>query len=330
MLPVLAVAVLFPGTRADARSPATRFKPSLYASLGLIPSLYGRKARLLRWGALGSLVLVLAAYLIQSPVGSNAERLALLWGLPVLLAYSPLPALVSRRHCGAIGVVAGAQPRPGAASSSTDPSASRSFYAPLISELAQDGGTAPGGSRWSIRARTGRPPTSPRSSRLPAAGNARSMTRSIPIFYGRSPLDAPSYQGFLETTTRSAGWPFLMCNWTSRATAEARLIRSGLPYLTPLWHGGSWTLYAVTATRLRWCRDRCTPSSVGTVQRRALTAPSRAGACRSASSCTGHAGSARATAACAARVTGPTCKAAHEGPVKLSFSLLPAQGSCAT
>ena len=75
--------------------PFTRdaLKPSLYASLGLIPSLYGRKARLLRWGAVGSLVLVLGAYLVTSPIGSNAERLALLWGLPVLLAYSPLPAL---------------------------------------------------------------------------------------------------------------------------------------------------------------------------------------------------------------------------------------------
>ena len=36
---------------------------------------------------------MLAAYFVTSPIGSNAERFALLWGLPMLLAYSPLPVI---------------------------------------------------------------------------------------------------------------------------------------------------------------------------------------------------------------------------------------------
>jgi hypothetical protein len=321
MIPVLAVAVLFP---EPGRMPFTRdaLKPSLYASLGLIPALYGRTARLLRWGAVGSLVLVLGAYLIQSPIGSNAERLALLWGLPVLLAYSPLPAL-------AIALIAvplvwwpernlGQELR-----RSADPSASRSFYAPLISEL---------GKRWdgTRRVEVVDPRTHWSSAyvaeKFPLA---RGWERQVddarnPIFYGRAPLNSVSYQGFLNAY--AVGWVAVPdAKLDFAATAEARLVRGGLPYLTPVWHGGAWTLYAVAhPSPLVSGSLRALSVTASTV---ALTAPTA-----------GASGVVRlhwsrwlsTSNGCVRREGDWTyVKAAGAGPVKLTFSLLPAQGSCA-
>jgi hypothetical protein len=239
--PVLIVAALFP---EPGRMPFTRdaLKPSLFASLGLIPSLYGRNARLVRWGAVASLVLVIAAYLVTSPIGSNAERLALLWALPVLIAYSPLPVF-------AVALIAvplvwwpernlGQELR-----RSQDPSASRSFYTPLIAELEK---------RWdgTRRVEVVDPrthwPSAYVAERIPIARGWERQVDSArnPIFYGRSPLTPTSYRDFLDAY--AVGWVALPdAKLDFGATAEARLIRRGLPYLTPVWRGGAWTLYAV-------------------------------------------------------------------------------------
>jgi hypothetical protein len=241
-IPVIAVAVLFPD---PGRMPFTRdaLKPSLYASLGLIPSLYGRRARLARWGAIASLVLVLGAYLVTSPIGSNAERFALLWGLPILLAYSPLPAFAVVLI--AVPLVWWAERNVGQElRRSSDASASRSFYTPLITELER---------RWdgTRRVEVIDPRTHWSSAyvaeKIPIA---RGWERQVddarnPVFYGRARLDAASYRQFLDRY--AVGWVALPnAKLDFAATAEARLVRKGLDYLTPIWHGGAWTLYAVS------------------------------------------------------------------------------------
>jgi hypothetical protein len=241
-VPVIAIAVLFP---EPGRMPFTReaLKPSFYASLGLIPALYGRRARMARWGAVASLLLVLGAYLVTSPIGSNAERFALLWALPVLIAYSPLPAF---------GVVLVAIPLVWWAERnvtqelrrSNDPSASRSFYTPLLSQLEK---------RWdgTRRVEVIDPRTHWSSAYVAVKFPiARGWERQVddarnPIFYGRERLDAASYRRFLDQY--AVGWVALPdAKLDFAATAEARLVRKGLDYLTPVWHGGAWTLYAVT------------------------------------------------------------------------------------
>ena len=240
--PVLVVAVLFPD---PGRMPFTRdaLKPSLFASLGLIPALYGRSARLVRWGAVFALVMVVGAYLITSPIGSNAERLALLWALPVLLAYSPLPAL-------AVVLIAAPlvwwpernlRQELGRAA---DPSAQRAFYTPLLAELAH---------RWDGTRRVEVVDTRTHWASAYVAEQipiARGWERQVdsarnPIFYGRSPLTAAGYRQFLDAY--AVGWVALPdAELDFGASAEARLIRSALPYLTPVWHQGAWTLYAVS------------------------------------------------------------------------------------
>jgi hypothetical protein len=239
--PVLIVAVLFP---EPGRMPFTRdaLKPSLFASLGLIPALYGRTARLVRWGAVASLVLVLGAYLITSPIGSNAERLALLWALPVLIAYSPLPVFA----VALIAVPLVWWPERNLRQElvrAQDASASRSFYTPLIAELDK---------RWdgTRRVEVVDPRTHWSSAyvaeRIPIARGWERQVDSArnPIFYGRSPLTATSYRDFLDAY--AVGWVALPdAKLDFGAAAEARLIRRGLPYLTPVWHEGAWTLYEV-------------------------------------------------------------------------------------
>ena len=241
-VPVLVVAVLFP---EPGHMPDTwdALKPSLYASIGLIPALYSRSARLLRWGAAGSLVMVLLAYLVTSPIGSNAERLALLWGLPVLLAYSPLPALA----VALIAVPLIWWPWRNVTQElrrSGDPSASRSFYTPLNAELAKvwDG---------TRRVEVIDPRTHWSSAYVAELFPlARGWERQVdsarnPIFYGRAKLDAASYRTFLDEY--SVGWVALPdAKLDFAAVAEARLVKAGLSYLTPVWHSGDWTLYAVS------------------------------------------------------------------------------------
>ncbi len=241
-IPVLAVAALF---AAPGRMPDTfdALKPSLYASIGLIPALYGRAARLVRWGAVGSLVMVLGAYFVASPIGSNAERLALLWGLPVLLAYSPLPAF-------AVALIAiplvwwPERNLSGELRRSGDASASRSYYAPLLAEL---------GRRWdgTRRVEVVDPRTHWSSAyvaeRFPLArGWERQVDDALnPIFYGRATLNAASYRRFLDEY--AVGWvavPDAPLDFA--AVGEARLVHKGTSYLTAVWHGGGWTLYAVS------------------------------------------------------------------------------------
>ena len=299
-VPVVAVAVLFPD---PGRMLFTwdAVKPSLYASLGLIPSLYGRRARLARWGAVASLVLVLGAYLVTSPIGSNAERFALLWGLPILLAYSPLPAFAVVLV--AFPLVWWAERNIGQElRRSGDASASRSFYTPLIAELEK---------RWdgTRRVEVVDPRTHWSSAyvaeKIPIA---RGWERQVddarnPIFYGRARLDAASYRHFLDEY--AVGWVALPnAKLDFAATSEARLVRRGLDYLTPVWHDGDWTLYAVShpAPLVR----RHTHRHLGRTLVGAARSPP-GGRGMGCCSCTGHAGCRRATAACASRGSGPTC-----------------------
>ena len=240
-VPVLVISVLFP---EPGRMPDTWYavKPSLFASLGLIPALYGRNARIARWGAIGSAVLVLLAYFLTSPVGSNAERLALLWGLPVLLAYSPLPALA----VALIAVPLIWWPERNLTAElrrASDPSASRSFYTPLLTQLHQ---------RWDGTRRV--EVVDPRThwssayvaTKFPLARGWERQVDSArnPIFYGRAKLDPASYRQFLDDY--AVGWvavPHAKLDFA--ATAEAHLISKGLGYLKAVWQDSDWTLYAV-------------------------------------------------------------------------------------
>jgi hypothetical protein len=192
---------------------------------------------------------VLAAFLVHTPVGLNATRLATMFALPVLVAYVPLPKpTVAWRAAGVAGlaVVAVWQPPLIVADvrDAGNPTAYRSYFAPLLAELR---------SRQPV-GRVEIPPTRDYWEAAYAAREvhlARGWLRQAdlernPLFFDGA-LSASTYEAWLREqgvsyvalpATDPAGF-----SWVGRR--EAALVRGGLPYLTEVWRGDDWTLYEV-------------------------------------------------------------------------------------
>jgi hypothetical protein len=241
MVPTIAVGVAF-GNGGYQTFGAKQALISLLVCLG-VAGLCWRTA-VVRWGGLLSAVLVTAAYLLPTPVGTTATRLPELFTAPIIVAVAtvrlgtviattitvvlllPPVSITELRERG-------------------DPALSAGFYTPLLNQLTarrvagpievvptQRRGEAafiaplvPIAKGWSRQADTGR--------------NA--------IFYNRT-LNADTYRKWLDDNAISyvaiSQGPY---DWS--ATDEATLVRGGLPYLQTVWWDKTWTLYAVTKPR---------------------------------------------------------------------------------
>jgi hypothetical protein len=197
--------------------------------------------RPVRIGAVLAALGVLAAYLVHTPVGLNATRLATMFALPVVAAYA-LP----RRHlaAGALAVAVALWQPPLLVEDLVDagnPTAQRAYFAPLTAELQH-------------REPVGRieiPPTRDyweAAYAVDAAPLARGWLRQLDL--DRNPqfldgtLTADGYRAWL----RDNGVSYVAVadaepSWVGRR--EADLIRAGQPFLTQVWRGGHWTLYEV-------------------------------------------------------------------------------------
>lgn len=214
----------------------------------------------LRAGALLSAGGVLAAYLLTTPVGLNATRLATMFALPVVAAYAMTPGwpwrtrLRTRALAGTwrrgwlapvlVGLALWQPPvlvqdLTGAGGPETDPA----FYAPLREELARRPPAGrvevvPTAGYWEV-------------AYLPSVPLARGWLRQAdlarnPLFFDGS-LDADSYRRWLHANAVSyVALPEAPVSWVGRR--EAELIRGGLPYLTVVWQHPDWTLYEVTGS----------------------------------------------------------------------------------
>jgi hypothetical protein len=197
--------------------------------------------RTLRIGAALTVVLLLLAYHVPSPIGSNALRLPMLFAVPVLAAYAPL----GRRWLAALLVaVVWWQPpvmtsdlaRAGAAASGAD------FYRPLVDELRRRGPVGrvevvPLRDHWESRYVA------------PVVPLARGWERQVdvdrnPLFY-TDPIDPADYRDWLRdnAVTYVAVAPDSPPDRYARG--EAALIATGLPYLREVWRDQTWRLYAV-------------------------------------------------------------------------------------
>jgi len=190
---------------------------------------------------------VLIAYLVHTPVGLNATRLASMFTLPVLAAYVPLPR-DSRRWAvaGSLGLVLVALLQPpvlrGDVAAAGNPTTSGRYYAPLLAELR---GRAP----------VGRVEVVQTSDYWESAYVAREVylargwlrqadLERNPLFFDGS-LSASSYEDWLrENGVSYVALPDARLSWVARP--EAALIRAGQPYLTEVWRGGDWILYEVS------------------------------------------------------------------------------------
>jgi hypothetical protein len=220
-----------------------------------------------RVGALLSAAGVGAAFLLDTPVGLNATRLATMFALPVLVATARLPGwfplgrysfgrhtnrrflgghLGWQRVAGIVGILGFAWFFPLVVLSDVgdagNPANTRSYYAPLVAALKEQG--------------AGRVEVVPTRNYWEAAyvaPLARGWLRQVdlarnPIFYEQLPqgerLTSENYLAWLRDNGVShVALSDAELSWLAKP--EAALIRSGLPYLTEVWHDGHWRLFAV-------------------------------------------------------------------------------------
>jgi hypothetical protein len=209
----------------------------------LVAALCWRRA-IVRSGALLTAVLVAAAYLLPTPVGTTATRLVELFAAPIIVAVATVPlAAVAAATAAAVLLV------PPVSLTEIrergDPALSAEYYAPLLDQLAARGTPGP------IEV----VPTQRRGEAAlvaPVVAIARGWSRQAdigrnPIFYDGT-LNAVNYQEWLDDNAVSyvalSNGPY---DWA--APNEVNLVRSGLPYLRAVWSNETWTLYAVTNPR---------------------------------------------------------------------------------
>ncbi|WP_428964340.1 hypothetical protein [Micromonospora fluostatini] len=201
-----------------------------------------RRRRALRVGAVLTALLLVGAYYLPSPIGSNALRLSMLFAVPLVAAFAALPRAAL---AGLLAALVWWQPpvmlddlgRAGSAASAAD------FYRPLVEELGR-------------RQPVGRVEVVPlrdhwESAYVPpevplARGWERQVDTARNALFYEGTLTADRYADWLRRQAVSyvALAPDSPPDRWGRA--EAALIEAGLPYLREVWRDDTWRLYAVT------------------------------------------------------------------------------------
>jgi hypothetical protein len=199
------------------------------------------RAPVVRWGALLSAGMVAGAYLLPTPVGTNASRLPELFAAPMIVAVAAIP-LVAVIAAAASAILLLPPVSIEEVQDRGDPALSTKFYTPLLDQLVARGVDGP------IEV----VPTQRRgevAAVAPVVPIARGWLRQVdiernPVFYDGS-LDADNYRQWLDDNAISyvalSSGPY---DWA--AAREANLVRRGLPYLQPVWGDSTWVLFAVT------------------------------------------------------------------------------------
>lgn len=209
-----------------------------------------RTWRTVRLGALVYGVGVVLTRLIPSPVGSNVERLSLLFGVVVLLAAAPLVVRDWRSRRGVAMIVAlvvatGWQlGKPSYDVFATTPDeAWTSELRPLVKQLKRVG--ADRGRVEVVPVRSHREA----SALAPYVNLARGWNRQAdidrnPVFYENGGLTPESYHDWLRRwAVRYVVLPSSPPDAAGKE--EAEIVRAGQPYLQEVWSGVHWRLFRV-------------------------------------------------------------------------------------
>ncbi|NED85047.1 MFS transporter [Streptomyces sp. SID11233] len=249
LAPVVVVALsawLFPFSGTQPMSIATLSLPFVFAALVFF--LVPRDWKTVRTAAAVYGIGTLLTYVVDSQIGSNVSRMAMLFAGVVLLAALPYARPRSRRWYALVLVFAGMNFWIGfkgvddIVRTAPDASWARSL-APLVNQLQKAG------------AERGRvevvPPSSHReaSALAPVVNLARGWNRQAdmernPLFYDDT-LNSVNYRQWLDRwavhyVVLPQGSPD-----SSGAVQETELVSKGLPYLKPVWSNSNWRLYSV-------------------------------------------------------------------------------------
>jgi hypothetical protein len=201
----------------------------------------GRRVRTAAWLTILALLVV---YLVHTPIGANATRIAVLASAPAIVCAARGRLMMT------VGFVTAAllplSQLHNDLAAAADNDHDRGFVTALKAQLDASGLVADHrvelvdtGTHWAS------------TYLLPQVVLARGWERQVdesrnPIFYGRSPLTVASYRSFLDRNAVglvavARGNPF---DWGTRS--EAALISAGIPYLHQIAVNQYWTVYAVT------------------------------------------------------------------------------------
>ncbi|MDX6345913.1 MAG: hypothetical protein QOF84_703 [Streptomyces sp.] len=246
-LVVGATSLLFP---FDGVQPFAWYFAALpFATSVLVALLVPRQWRVMRAGAVVYAVGIALTFAIPSPIGSNAERLALLFGGVVLLSAALASRVGGRRTVALYAAFAGVAvwqiAKPVTDLINTAPVTDTVRHAaPLITELGRLG------------ANTARVEVVPLRSHWEASGlspyvnlargwNRQADVERNPLFYDGS-FTAASYRNWL----RHWGVRYVVLPSDApdgAGLAESKLITSAhLSWLQPVWHDTNWQVYRVT------------------------------------------------------------------------------------
>ncbi|MEW2548927.1 MFS transporter [Streptomyces sp. NPDC047002] len=236
---------LFPFSGTQPMSVGTAALPFLFAAAVFL--LVPRDWRTVRIAAVVYGLGTVATWAVDSQIGSNVSRLAMVVGAVVLLAAIPYTALGSLRWCALVLAFAGVNVWTGFKGVDdmviTAPTASWTReLAPLVHQLQK--ADAAKGRVEVVPARSHREA----SALSPYVNLARGWNRQAdiarnPLFYDDT-LTADNYRGWLDRwavhfVVLPQGRP------DEGAAREAALVRHGEPYLHKLWGDANWQLYAV-------------------------------------------------------------------------------------
>jgi hypothetical protein len=244
----LAVAALFPESGSEPFA-ASAFWPAVLG-LGLVAALLPADQRVLRAGAVLAGLLCLAAFVVPTPVGGNATRLAALMAGPLLVC---LPLTGRRRIAvlAALPLLAYWQLMPpvrDAAVAAGDPSTQAAYYGELLDELRPR--MAQGIGRVEVPFTRAHWEARYLAERVPLA---RGWQRQLDVgrnqlFYDKAQLTPARLHAWLaRNSVRWVALPDVPLDRSGRR--EAALLRAGVPGVAEVWRGEHWTLYEVHGSK---------------------------------------------------------------------------------
>jgi hypothetical protein len=218
---------------------------ALTAVVGLLALLLPRRYRAVRVGGVLYALGALATYAVPNPLGANVMRLGMYTAAPIAVGVLwPARGRLAAMHAGPLLVWQWLPAADSMFTAGRDPSSVPEYYDGLLHELA---------ARDAVRVEI--PFTLHHWETTyvaPAFALARGWERQVdigvnPLFYDGT-LSAVSYEHWLRDD--AVGYVALPdAPLDDSATAEAQLVRGGLPNLDRVWHDDHWQLFRVVDAR---------------------------------------------------------------------------------
>jgi hypothetical protein len=236
------LAVLFHNPGVMGSPPGQMF----LAILGLALVVVACRDRTIRTGAVIVAIGLVACMIIPNSVGLNLTRMVWLLAAPLIVGFGHRPD----KHVVALTGLALIFPAIDVSwqlAEAESPSASQSYYTPLLDQLTTRMNTD---QRIGQRIEVVEPQTKGAAryvgESMPVARGweRQADVADNPIFYTDGALDATSYRTWLDDLAVAyVAVPKTKLDFAS--VDEAKLITGGLPYLHAVWHNSDWTLYRV-------------------------------------------------------------------------------------